>query len=336
MFEDPDEDLVGPVAAVVPLVSNTSPVTVSGESSVSSGVSVGQADWRAPPELGGAFSIEGSLSVDARLDTRFRAHATIGAETSGQGFTAPVLEEAFVDYTLGDTIVFRAGRQSLSWGQGRLFNPADLVEDVDESLSIKMFAPVFGNGLTLIGWANAANVANATRPTWREFVYAAQYSGNLGPLGWGLAARVRRGAEAIWAEREASGFLRSVVAGADVYTELLWNSGEWEPLFGLYKELSDPRVRASLEATSRQVGAAVKVSVGSVHPGLRWVQYLADHSGEAVVGVEWEVDNLTKVTWGVPLVYGGTTSAAYREATDDRGGQQRWAIGVNVTLSARF
>ncbi|HEY8506291.1 MAG TPA: hypothetical protein VIL46_17015, partial [Gemmataceae bacterium] len=107
-------------------------VDVGGSYSMSAG-----AAWAWTPEEGGPSAgkaerradLAGSLFFDARPSRNFRAFAKIKADvrlTETPLDPSAALHELFVDFDL-DSVFFRLGKQTVNWGVGYFFSPADII-----------------------------------------------------------------------------------------------------------------------------------------------------------------------------------------------------------------
>lgn len=96
------------------------------------------AGWSWTPDQAGpadgisehSADVSGSLFVDARPSRSFRAFAKVKGDV--RLTESPVepdlrLHELFVDFDLDDRMFFRAGKQTINWGVGYFFSPADIV-----------------------------------------------------------------------------------------------------------------------------------------------------------------------------------------------------------------
>ena len=108
-------------------------VDVGGTYSLSLG-----ADWAWTPDEGGPAAgrmsrrvdLDGSLFFDARPRRDFRTFAKIKGEAHLAESPVEVgirLHELFADMVLGDRTFVRAGKQTIHWGVGYFFSPADIV-----------------------------------------------------------------------------------------------------------------------------------------------------------------------------------------------------------------
>lgn len=72
----------------------------------------------------------GSFFVDYRPNLDFRAFAKLKGDVRlAEGPSEPgvSLHELFVDFTLGERVFVRAGKQTVNWGVGYFFSPADII-----------------------------------------------------------------------------------------------------------------------------------------------------------------------------------------------------------------
>ncbi len=125
---------------------------------------------------GFAPDLSGSLYLDARpdADTRVFAKAELSYPFTikeddpatpmideSRGFDDIVnIKELFSDFNIDDTVFFRAGKQTINWGVGYYFSPADLLNltqidpenpdvELEGPLSVKMHLPLDSNNYYL-------------------------------------------------------------------------------------------------------------------------------------------------------------------------------------------
>ena len=80
--------------------------------------------------LTAAADLSGSLFLDARPSREFRAFAKIKGDvrlTESPLDPNIALHELFADFTLADKAFFRLGKQTVNWGVGHFFSPADII-----------------------------------------------------------------------------------------------------------------------------------------------------------------------------------------------------------------
>ena len=76
------------------------------------------------------MDLDGSLFLDARPSRDFRAFAKVKGDV--RLTESPLdpnlrLHELFADFVLGDRAFFRVGKQTINWGVGYFFSPADII-----------------------------------------------------------------------------------------------------------------------------------------------------------------------------------------------------------------
>ncbi len=282
----------------------------------------------------GFYSMETDFTVDSRPSPVFRIYGTAKTLLSGAGFSTPTFDNLFIDYIIAETVVIRAGKQVLSWGQGRIFNPGDLVSDSNNGASIKVFTPFFGQNLTGVVIGDPSKFQDPLAPSWRELVYTAQLSGDLGPVSWGFAGRAVPGRAGLTPDHAGSTFLKTVLWGADVFGEGIVDQDGPHFLTGFYWEGGDPVWKIRGELTDSRVGAALKWSRSDVSPLVEWQHSRTDGSGNLTTGVEFYPVPLVTVTLGVPWTYGRTNSEYYELNQDPA--KRWWSLGLKAELSASF
>lgn len=94
-------------------------------------------------------NLSGNLFLDARPDPNYRVFANVQVNY-GQGI---YLSELFSDFNYQDKIFFRGGKQTINWGVGYFFSPADVInvgkidpqnpeEPVEGPIALKINMPV--------------------------------------------------------------------------------------------------------------------------------------------------------------------------------------------------
>lgn len=330
-FTDAPADIVADTTTKPNATILTSrPTTVQGNVHAEGGLLGGPDPVFHDPDYSGYYLMSSSVSFDSRPDTSLHAYGSLSTSLSGTAFSTPTIGELFIDYTWLDLVMFRFGKQSLTWGQGRLFNPANLVSDAATGVTLKAFVPVFGQGLTLVSIINPANMTDAANPSWKELVYNAQFAGDLGPLGWGVAGRYLLGKQ-----QKASGFLKTTWAGIDLFTEGVWDlttatSSPQSWLAGFYWEGGDPKIKMQGEATNTTVGLATAITLGDYRPALKWEHNYTDQSGQWTLGVEFSPAAHLNLAIGLPLIYGPTTGTYVASNPDPR--KRDWVMGAKLSL----
>jgi len=291
----------------------------------------------------GFFKTTATVKLDARPEPYLRFYSSLQTSLNDDkmSFDPPAIKELFVDYTLADTVFFRAGLQSLTWGQGRLLgNPANLVSRVSDGVALRATLPA-GPG-TLNGviyskssWLNAGYANHNPK----AFGYAGQWETTTGPLSTALAGHFKVDDDAgqdIGGSASLSFPLGPVDAAADLVGHWArqnpahppWKPAEWQAVGRLLWEnsdrswsiLSEYQFDSTVEAGRGHYGALAlktpKLAGSDWRPALRWKHAFQDNSGEVVAGIGGTIAPQLKMSVGVPLIY-GAPGTYYREALSE-------------------
>ena len=180
MFDNPDMVQEESVETMPPsmdtLFLESDRVVIGGLFSLDGGI-----DWRKASSDNLEYSAKIRLTLDARPDKNYRAYAKIDgayptileSETGGSMSFNPSLsvKELYADTNWGDTLYLRAGKQTIAWGVGRYFSPADVlnltaidVEDPDAErygpVALKINVPEKLNNFYAYFIANDISSAN--------------------------------------------------------------------------------------------------------------------------------------------------------------------------------
>lgn len=304
----------------------------SGSVSAEAGVVAGLIDWTWPIELNDDisvtpfYSMDTTLKLDVRPTNTTRFYATLGAGVPEGGslvFDTIDIGELFLDYTFADTVFFRVGKQSLTWGNGQIFNPANLASDVSNSTSIKASFPLGPLSSTIVAIARDSYFGDPELPGIAEVGIAGQTETSISPVSLGVSSfyQASRGLR-------TAAYLKSVLLGIDLLAEgtASWDahfdSAEWAALGSLFWEGTDIGLvlvgEYLFESTNLPEGLGSTIGIGMAatdllrdgwNPGVQWRHALYDSSGEVVIGLDGTLGNNLDVSFGVPIVYGadGTT-----------------------------
>ncbi len=121
-------------------------VVIGGSFGVSAEVALGfNPEEGEDPFTGGLTDLSTRLFLDARPKGDFRVFVKGDVSYSPTDGVAFDLREAFADISVGDTVFVRAGKQTVNWGVGRFFSPANLInlETIDpEDPGAELAGPV--------------------------------------------------------------------------------------------------------------------------------------------------------------------------------------------------
>ena len=286
------------------------------------------ADGRGVEELrraSGFYDMSATLSVDARPEPylRFYGSLTSDLDEDAMTFTGPNIGELFVDYTLRETLFFRAGKHSLTWGQGRLLNnPANLVSRVGDGVALRASYPLGAGSLNGVLYATAAWVDEWRPGDPRAFGYAGLYEGTVGGLTFELSTHYKEG--------ELTGSAVSLTYGLGPVDLTLEGVGRWDVLDpaagvqetgalaqlfwesegGRWTVLGEYEFDSTVaDLRGQYAGLALQApALGRWRPRLRWLHAFQDNSGEILPALSATIAPSLSGSLGVPILYGGPRS----------------------------
>ncbi len=324
----------------------TSPTSFSGSVSAGLGAGIALIEW--PWDGGDAESVSDyanwiagySMSSTLRVDSRPRGHIRFSGALStslnpgSMSFSAPSVSTLFIDYTLADTVLFRLGRFSTTWGLGRILgNTANFVSEASGGAAVRATVPVARGTVTgmIFSQGSWASTYGAEDP--RAFAYAAQFETTIGSVATGIALR-RRVTEpwksAVHATAGFGDFDLTVEAtnswgftapffpedefSLSLLTQLAWTGGDPAWVVGVEHRYDS----TTPDFMGHRFGTAVRMPQVSAlgnrwRPSVQWRHDIADHSGDVTAGLSATVARDLSVSIGLPVQY-GPPSSFYRSA----------------------
>lgn len=275
-------------------------------------------------------------------------------------FSSLLIQELFMDYTLFNQVFFRVGRQTQTWGQGRIFNPGNFVNDIADGVALKAATTVCGANFTGMVIKNDSYYNSSGNAT---SIYSLAFMGmvesSIGGLNWGLSGFYQK-----TLGLKADCYLKSSLAGTDYFTEGVVekasvDSGDYIPsvVIGAYHEFGDEKkwLKAEVEylfsarGMTEAFNATPKVNYGwndqsvgivcssdilsflSTKPNLTWLTALKDQSGELIFGVTNTAIPHLELSAGVVYIYGSLDS---RYVIDNPDSSEKRRL--SFTLKASF
>ncbi|HUX38956.1 MAG TPA: hypothetical protein VMV44_13735 [Rectinemataceae bacterium] len=348
---------------------------VSGDLSGSFGLGLGWTQWPelADPRAGLATSVgflgTTTASFDARPDSSFHAAGTFSLtydpRTSGSyvwDFSSIAISELYGDYNLNDSLYLRFGQFGMSWGQGRLFMPGNLVSDASSGFALRLSLPTLLSGLSFVALAQPSFFATASSPSWREIAVGATTDMVFGGLRVGFGGRYQ-----LYSGARGLLSLKTTLFGTDLFADGVASSNGADPTFqtmaGFFREWGDFKVygewywngsssMASSWATSTDsllssatAGGTPGQSLGlvfalqhilgtGVSGGLQWLHAFVDGSGIVVAGLSDSPWNHVTIKVAVPATYGASEGYYVQNGVDSK--KRRIACLVVVTIESGF
>jgi hypothetical protein len=271
------------------------------------------------------------------------------------------VKELFLDYSLGDVAIFRLGRQTATWGQGKIFNPNNLVEGIENGMAAKL--------LTAVGPVNV-NVVAIKNDSQYGIAMGTQAALSLASLGAAAQAEYSLDSYSVGVSGFYNGnvgekggvYVKTSLWGSDLFVEGL---GEWGTtgaqsytgVAGAYHEFGEESKWLKLEAewlvsgrgskgsfsvvsdeklgfNDQSVGIAATTELlnfVSLKPSVAWLQTLVDDSGQLIVGLVSTALPHIDLTLGLTRVYGSPTSRYIVNNPDSL--KRTWSVTVKASFS---
>ena len=344
----------------------TSPTMFSGSVSAGLGMGAGLIEWPGSIAAGGRsfedlirysglYSTTSTFSVDARPEPwlRFYSSVIISLDEDTMSFNGPDVKELFIDYTFKDTIFFRVGRQSLTWGHGRLIaNPANLVSRVSQGIAVRVTLPVGTGTLNGVVYSKGAWVNNPySNINPLTYAYAGQWESSIGPLAFSLSSHFKMNDDAE-EDIATAGTLSFGIGPFDLAVDLsghwdrknpAYRPVNWEALGQLIWENGDGRwsVLGEYMFDSSEddwmghfaaIGLKTPKFGSGWQPSLRWKHAFQDNSGELIAGINRSIASDLNLAVGIPIVY-GTPGSYYRAELISNLGSDGNSIPVDNVVS---
>ncbi len=305
------------------------------------GTLAGYRQWPDPDDLGYAFDASAGLVAEAVfvIDARPGPVASIHGEfttsfsPSDSSFSWGDfwISEFYCDYVVLDTAFFRAGQFESSWGQGRIFNPGNLMDGSGDGFSVRVSVPSFLRGVTAYSYGSGDVDSIA------DLVYASRLETLV--LDTYVAGGLRF--------KESDGYsgvlsMKKVVLGADLFFDSIgrYNAvgiASFEGLAGFFKEWNDLRLYGEYYLSGgesgildQKLGLALGLkNLGDtpIDLGVKLEQSLSDWSGVYLMVLNWTPLKYITATIGIPVVY-GEVGSYYVDTSYVEGNEEGLEVGL--------
>jgi len=336
LFEDPREDIeqareASPQADHRSSFEKADKVVISGNFTAIGGGAFGWTEFPDPnrPELywdrTPLASSEAAFVLNARPDPTFRFYAKYLATMKpkdGFTWTSLTLSELFCDYIYRDFLYARFGKQTIGWGQGRLYTPGDLMDTSEEGTSVKLSLPTVLSGVSFVALAKKTYFRDIKTPSYTEVVYGAIADATL--AGFRLTAGARYQKDAKTADSSFGlGFnglasIKRTILGTDLFADavLKENGGApvWSLLGGFFREWTNTKLYGEYEWDDGTAADSVhraglaftrkKLFGSGFDLGFKWLHSFSDGSGGLAVGVTASPQKHLSLSFAIPVVYG--------------------------------
>ena len=276
-----------------------------------------------------ATKMDATLDFDARPDTDLRIYGRADVsyyQVNGSDSLSITLMELFSDFTVHDQLFFRVGKQTLTWGVGYFFSPADLLNvntinpfdaeaDREGAVAIKANMPIGTDNL--YGYIKLPGDAIDVS----DLAFATKFEKVLGQTEFGFGAFYQDGEDPSAMITVSSGFQDISLFGEavvkygedEVYfqgtvgNQYSWSSSESDLGFtfvGQYYYNGEPTAVNSDLDHAAAAYASVSLT-DSLSVGIFWLGYLSDYSGVLNPSLTWSPVDYIQMTFDVSLPYGG-------------------------------
>jgi hypothetical protein len=273
--------------------------------------------WPDPEDLSNGLDASGGLVAEAvfMLDAQPGPVASIHGEftttfspsTSSFAWGDFYISEFYLDYVMLETAFFRVGQFESAWGQGRIFDPGNLMYGSGGGFSVRASVPTFLNGVTMYTYGSGEV------DTVDDLAFAARLESLV------LDAYIASGVRYKYSDGYSGVFsLKKVVLGADLFFDAVGRYHDqivtYEGLAGFFKEWKDLRFYGEYYLSGGQAGILdqkIGLVLGlnnlwstPIDLGLKLEQSLSDWSGVYITAISWSPLKYITATIGVPVVYG--------------------------------
>ena len=319
VFDDPAEDIVIEQPSDIDYrnqFEENKKIIVKGDFVVRAGGGFG---WTEKPfdgypeKLAGAYS-KATISFDARPDPTIRVFGRLKTEMNSDNgsdvWSKLDFDELYCDYNWLDKSFFRLGKFYMTWGQGRLFRPANFMEDAEDGTAFRMTMPNVLDGVSFVSLYKKRVVSDDKRLHKGDLSFAGHADKTFGPINLSFAMLYND----LDGERY-SGSFKTVILHTDLFADYVLNRSDegditHEALAGFYKEWTnvkfygeyyyDGRIENDIDHC---IGLATDFDnlFGSpVGMGFKWLHSVTNEAGQFIGGFSISPWKHVKIRMAIP------------------------------------
>ena len=323
VFDDPAEDIVIEQPSDIDYrnqIEENKKIIVKGDFVVRAGGGFG---WTEKPfdgypeKLAGAYS-KATISFDARPDPTIRVFGRLKTEMNSDNgsdvWSKLDFDELYCDYNWLDKSFFRLGKFYMTWGQGRLFRPANFMEDAEDGTAFRMTMPNVLDGVSFVSLYKKRVFSDDKRLHKGDLSFAGHADKTFGPINLSFAMLYND----LDGERY-SGSFKTVILHTDLFADYVLNRSDegditHEALAGFYKEWTnvkfygeyyyDGRIENDIDHC---IGLATDFDnlFGSpVGMGFKWLHSVTNEAGQFIGGFSISPWKHVKIRMAIPWQYG--------------------------------
>lgn len=323
VFDDPAEDIIVEQPADIDYrnqFEESKKIVVNGDFVIRAGGGFG---WTEEPfdgypeELAGAYG-KATISFDARPDPTIRIFGRLKTEmdsdSGGDNWTMLTFDELYCDYNWLDKSFLRLGKFYMTWGQGRLFRPANFMEDAEDGTAFRVTMPNVLDGVSLVSLYKKRVVSDDKRLHKGDLSFAGHVDKTIGPINFSFAMLYND-----LDGQRYSGSVKTVILHTDLFADYVLNRSDegditHEALAGFYKEWTnvkfygeyyyDGRIENDIDHC---VGLATDFDnlFGSpIGMGFKWLHSVTNEAGQFIGGFSISPWKHVKIRMAIPWQYG--------------------------------
>ena len=323
VFDNPAEDIVVEQPSDVDYrkqFEENKKIIVKGDFVVRAGGGVGWYDEPfdgAPEKVAGAYS-KATISFDARPDPTIRIFGKLKTEMNSDNgsdvWSRLDFDELYCDYNWLDKSFFRLGKFYMTWGQGRLFRPANFMEDSEDGTAFRMTMPNVLDGVSLVSLYKKRVFRDDNKLHKGDISFAGHADKTLGPINFSVAMLYND-----LDGQRYSGSVKTVILGTDLFADYVLNRSDegditHEALAGFFKEWTNIKLYGEYYYDGRLehdidhcVGLATDFDnlFGSpIGMGFKWLHSATNEAGQFIGGFSISPWKHVKIRMAIPWQYG--------------------------------
>ena len=272
-----------------------------------------------PEKVAGAYS-KAYISFDARPDPTIRIFGKLKTEMNSDNgsdvWSMLDFDELYCDYNWLDKSYFRLGKFYMTWGQGRLFRPANFMEDAEDGTALRVTLPNVLDGVSLVTLykKRTLDYTNEKRLHKGDLSYAGHVDKTLGPINFSVAMLYND-----LDGQRYSGSVKTVILHTDLFADYVLNRSDegditHEALAGFFKEWENAKLYGEYYYNGRNednishcVGLATDFNnlFGTpIGMGFKWLHSFTGNTGQFIGGFSVSPWKHVKIRMAIPWQYG--------------------------------
>ncbi len=359
LFEDAPEDIVAEDTQTDHLTQfqETEKMKVSGNFTAKGGAAFG---WESLPESGGSLTdglgfTPGArslarLTFDSRPSTVFSMYGSFYTEidpSEGENnWSEPVIDELFSDYNWLDKAFIRMGKHRVTWGQGRIYTPGDLMSASEDGATFRVSMPTLLDGVSFVSLLDESFIGEDESLSAYDLAYGVLADKIFGGIRLSAGTRWQRDLgftslvsfkKVLWKTDLLSDFILHYNDDEIDFETLAGFFREW-PQYKLYGEYYfNGRTESCDDHNIGLAGTYKNIFSTPLDFGIEWLHAFMNDSGRLTTGVSWKPWKLVTASIGVPFFYGNYENR-YEEDDDDVNllSERKLSFAFFLELSSSF